>query len=292
VNLDLIIVNYNTASDLRACLESIEERLGRVSTTVVDNGSTDGSQEMVREIFSWVNLVENPGNPGYASACNAGLQATSQEYAFILNSDVEFLADGLEGLLEYMDSHKNLAVVGPKLLNTDLTRQMSCRKFPTMLENIVHGFLGDMWPSNPFSKSYQMKELEAEEPCEVDWVSGAAMLLRRGAVNVVGGFDEGYFMYVEDVDLCWRLKQAGFEVGYYPGFELVHHIGRASEQQSLRMNYQHHKSMYRFFRKRYRGLKALFLKPIIITGLTARFLATLASRKIRSLRQIRTQKFP
>jgi N-acetylglucosaminyl-diphospho-decaprenol L-rhamnosyltransferase len=284
MNLALVIINYNTARDLKACLNSVREKLGDVSTLVIDNGSNDGSQEIVRREFPWVELVENPGNPGYASACNVGMRATDTPYVLILNSDVEFLGDGLEGLLSYMDSHKDVAVAGPKLLNSDGTRQMSCRRFPSMLENVAHGFLGDIWPGNPFSKSYQMKELEGEEPCEVDWVSGAAMLLRRGAVDVVGGFDEGYFMYVEDVDLCWRLRKASFSAVYYPGFDLVHHIGRASEQQSMRMHYQHHLSMFRFFRKRYQGLKGILLSPVIVAGLAARFLIVAALKKIRSIR--------
>jgi len=99
---------------------------------------------------------------------------------------------------------------------------------------------------------------------------------------VIGGFDETYFMYVEDVDLCWRLKKAGFKVVYYPAFRLVHHIGRASEQQSLRMHYQHHRSMYIFFQKRYQGLKGKLLSPLIVAGLAARFLVVLAIRKLRS----------
>ncbi len=282
MKLALVIINYNTAADLKACLLSIREKLGDVATVVVDNGSTDGSREMVRAEFPSVELVENPGNPGYASACNAGLKSTAQPYIFLLNSDVEFLEGGLNGMLDYMDSHVGVAVAGPKLLNSDGTRQMSCRRFPSMVENIVHGFLGEIWPSNPFSKAYQMKELEGEEPCEVDWVSGAAMLVRRAAIEVIGGFDETYFMYVEDVDLCWRLSKAGFKVVYYPAFRLMHHIGRASEQQSLRMHYQHHRSMYIFFRKRYQGLKGKLLSPLIVAGLTARFLVVLAIRKLRS----------
>ncbi len=284
VSLALAVINYNTAGDLEACLLSIREKLGDVPTVVIDNGSSDGSPDMVRRDFPWAKLVENPGNPGYASACNAGLRATAEPYVFILNSDVEFLEDGLDELLEYVDSHKGVAVAGPRLLNSDGSRQMSCRRFPSMLENAVHGFLGDIWPGNPLTRSYQMKGLEELEPCEVDWVSGAAMLLRRAAIEVVGGFDETYFMYVEDVDLCWRLRQVGFSVCYYPGFQLLHHIGRASGQQSLRMSYQHHRSMFVFFRKRYRGWKGVVLTPLVLLGLIGRFVLSLLIRKIRAVR--------
>jgi GT2 family glycosyltransferase len=252
---------------------------------VVDNGSTDGSREMVMEEFPWARLVDNPGNPGYASACNRGLGATSEPYVFILNSDVEFLEDGMEEVLDYLDAHPDVGVLGPMLLNSDGTVQMSCRRFPSMMENAVHGFLGEVWPDNPFTKSYQMKDMERNEPRDVDWVSGAAMLLRRDAVEKVGGFDERYFMYVEDVDLCWRVKRAGYRVVYHPAFRLVHHIGRASSQQSLRMLYRHHQSMFIFFRKRYRGWRGLALTPFVAVGLAARFALELVIRRLRAARE-------
>lgn len=277
-----VVINYNTQEDLRRCLRTMEENLGRLRAVVVDNGSTDGSQRMVREEFPWVILLENPGNPGYASACNAGIRVADHPYVFILNSDVEFVDGELETLVFYMEEHPSVGALGPMVLNADGTRQMSCRRFPSMLENVVHGFLGELWPQNPLTRSYQMKDLQGEEPREVDWVSGAAMLLRREATERVGGFDEAYFMYVEDVDLCWRLRRAGYRVVYHPGFRLVHHIGRASSLQSTRMLYQHHRSMYIFFRRRYAGWRGTLLTPVILFGLAARFLLTWSLRKVRS----------
>lgn len=285
MRMALCVVNYNTREELRACLRSARERLGEVAAVVVDNGSRDGSQEMVREEFPWARLVENPGNPGYASACNRGIAATREPYVFILNSDVEFRADGPEVMLDFMDAHPEVGALGPMVLNSDGTVQMSCRRFPSMLENAVHGLAGDIWPGNPFTRSYQMKDLCREEPCDVDWVSGAAMLLRREAAEAVGGFDETYFMYVEDVDLCWRLKRAGFRVVYHPGFRLVHHVGRASAQRSVRMLWEHHRSMFIFFRRRYRGWKGVALLPAVTAGLAARFALTLALQKLRAWRE-------
>ncbi len=279
--VSLVIVNYNTAADLRACLSSARECLPGAEAVVVDNGSSDGSVEMVREEFPWARLLENPGNPGYASACNRGLQISTRPYAFILNSDVVFTVGGLEGVLDYMDEHSHVAALGPLVLNPDGSPQMSCRRFPSMLENAVHGLLGELWPDNPFTRSYQMKDLERKEPCEVDWVSGAAMLLRREAALALGGFDESYFMYVEDVDICWRLRKAGYRVVFHPGFRLVHHIGKTSSQQSTRMLYHHHRSMFIFFRKRYRGWRGWLLLPPVLAGLAARFVLSLLLRKGR-----------
>jgi GT2 family glycosyltransferase len=285
VRASLVIVNYNTANDLRKCLASIDEALAEVETVVVDNGSSDGSREMVNGEFPWARLVDNPGNPGYASACNRGIGATVQPYIFILNSDVEFTGDGLGDLIDYLDVNPDVGALGPMVLNSDGSIQMSCRRFPSMLENIVHGFLGDVWPGNPFTRRYQMKDVCRDEIREVDWISGAAMLLRREAAESVGGFDEAYFMYVEDVDICWRLREAGYRVIYDPDMRLVHHIGRTSSQQSMRMLYQHHRSMYIFFRKRYTGTRGWLLLPPVVLGLAGRIALTLLVRGVRGLRR-------
>lgn len=280
----LVIVNYNTAADLRKCLESAREMLGGVETLVVDNGSSDGSREMVKGEFPEVRLLDNPGNPGYASACNRGIAATGRPYVFILNSDVEFLEGGLDTLLDRMEADRDIGAAGPMVLNSDGSTQMSCRRFPSMLENVAHGFMGEIWPGNPLTARYQMKDLCRDEPCDVDWVSGAAMLLRREAALEVGGFDEAYFMYVEDVDICWRLRRAGYRVVYDPSMRLLHHIGRTSSQQSLRMLYHHHRSMFIFFRKRYRGWGGVLLLPFVAAGLAARLALCLLIRWLRGLR--------
>jgi GT2 family glycosyltransferase len=282
VRAALVIVNYNTAGDLRRCLQSVREMLPAVETAVVDNGSSDGSREMVAGEFPWVRLEDNPGNPGYASACNRGIRATTQPYVFIFNSDVEFLEDGIGAVLDHLDANPDIGALGPLVLNSDRSVQMSCRRFPSMFENLVHGFLGDIWPDNPYTRSYQMKGLCRDEPTDVDWVSGAAMLLRREAADRVGGFDESYFMYVEDVDICWRMREAGYRVVYNPALRLVHHIGRTSSQQSIRMLYHHHRSMFVFFRKRYRGWQGLALLPVVVVGLAGRFTLTIIIQKVRA----------
>ena len=277
----LVVINYNTRDDLRACLLSAEERLPGYPVVVVDNGSHDGSQEMVEKEFHWVRLVRNRGNLGYASACNQGIGVTSEPYVFILNSDVEFPGNGLEEILDFMDEHPEVGALGPLVLNPDGSRQMSCRRFPSLLESVVHGFLGELWPDNPLTRRYQLKDLPTDRPREVDWVSGAAMLLRREAVEKVGGFDERYFMYVEDVDLCWRLRHAGYRVYFHPGFRVVHKVGRSSSQQSLRMLWEHHRSMLVFFRRRYRGWKGALAAVPVYLGVLARFAITAASRLLR-----------
>lgn len=280
----LVVINYNTRDDLRACLFSAQDKLPGFPVVVVDNGSTDGSREMVERDFPQVRLVKNRGNLGYASACNLGIRMTKEPYVFILNSDVEFPAGGLEVLLDFMDDHPEVAALGPLVLNPDGSRQMSCRRFPTLWESVVHGFLGEIWPDNPLTRRYQLKDLPPDRPREVDWVSGAAMLLRREAVERVGGFDEAYFMYVEDVDLCWRLRQAGYRVYFHPGFRAIHKIGSSSSQRSLRMLWEHHRSMLIFFRRRYRGWrKAIAVVPVYM-GVLGRFTFVVITRVYQKIR--------
>ncbi len=274
MSMAAVIINFNTRDDLRRCLASLANA-GAGEILVVDNGSTDGSQEMVRAEFPAVRLLDNPGNRGYSSACNCGIRATACDYVFILNSDTEF-PDDLGKLTQYMEAHPELGALGPMLLNGDGTLQMSCRKFPTISGSLWHGLLGDWLPDNRFTRKYHMKDFDHSLACEVDWVSGAAVLLRREALAQSGLFDEGYFMYVEDVDLCWRLRQSGWQVGYCPEVRVVHYIGRTSRQQSARMLLAHHRSMYRYFTKTEPGLKGMLLRPFILAGVATRFLLSLA----------------
>ena len=283
MRLALVFINYNTREDLRRALLSLRN-LGRedqYEALVVDNGSSDGSQRMLEEEFPWVRLLSNPTNGGYAQACNLGAMASPAPYVMVLNSDVEFLKGHPLELVDWMEERPEAGAVGPRLLNTDGSLQFSCRGFPSLWVSLGHAFLGDLFPGNPFTRAYQMKDCGHDRPMAVEWVSGAAMLLRRSAFEEAGGFDEGYFMYVEDVDLCWRLRRLGWEVYYLPQVELLHHVARSSSQQGTRMLYHHHRSMFRFFRRRHPGPAGLALAPLVMAGIAARFLLVLALRCLR-----------
>ncbi len=284
--LALIIINYNTREELRAALRSIERlKPGEeLEVLVVDNGSSDRSQEMVKEEFPWVKLVLNDLNRGYAQACNLGILFTQAPYVMVLNSDVEFLQGHPLDLVHFLENHPQAGAVGPQLLNSDGSLQFSCRNFPSLKVSLGHAFLGDLFPRNPFTRSYHMIDFDHRKVSEVDWISGAAMMLRRQAFEEAGGFDEGYFMYVEDVDLCWRLKRTGWKVFYCPEVKIVHHIARASSQQSTRMLFQHHRSMYRFYRREAEGERSYLLNMAILAGITARFVFVWSINLIRLIR--------
>ena len=268
-----VVINRNTREMLRACLESLlaQDFEGELELWVVDNGSIDGSQGMVLEEFPGVNLVWNDDNRGYAKACNDGLRVTRAPYVILMNSDTVLSVDTVSVVAGHLDSHPGCAAAGPRLLNADGTLQLSCREFPTMGEAFAHAFVGLFRPGNRYSAKYKKAAWDHAAGSEVDWVSGAFMALRRGPVEAVGGFDEGYFMYVEDVDICWRLRDAGKTVDYIAGGDVVHHVAQSSRMASTRMALQHHLSMLRFQRKTYRGPCKPAVDAAVALGVAARF---------------------
>jgi len=257
--LSVIIVNRNTCDVLRACLRSLEPPLasGDVEVIVVDNGSADGSPQMVAAEFPAVTLIALPENRGFAVANNIGMRAARGRYFLILNSDTEILADALERICDYLDANPDVGALGPQLLNTDRTLQYSCRRFPSFRTALFHRYsiMTKLFPRNRFSSQYLMTDVGHDHTMDVDWVSGAALVVRREVFEQSGGFDEGFFMYAEDVDWCYRIKQAGWRIVYLPEAQILHHIGKSTRLVPYAMIYQRHRSMWRFYRKHYsRGI--------------------------------------
>lgn len=282
-DIALVFISYNTRADLAAALDSVRRlpEAGELRVIVVDNGSTDGSIEMVRDEYPEARLIVNAANGGYSQACNLGILDSDTPYVMVLNSDIEFNRGGPREMAAWMEANPGVGAAGPRVLNTDGSVQYSCRDFPSLPVSLGHAFLGELFPDNPFTRSYHMKGCGHDRDMAVEWVSGAAMMLRRTATEEVGGFDEGYFMYVEDVDLCWRLRQSGWEIRYYPEVEILHHIARSSSQQSTRMLYQHHRSMFRFYRRRHAGPSGMLFSPFIAAAIAARFGFVLVLGRLR-----------
>lgn len=281
-----IIINRNTREFLRDCLASTraQEYEDGVSVWVVDNGSTDGSQQMVLQEFHGANLVWNDGNVGYARACNQGAAHTSEPYLLFMNSDTVLSLSTVREIVEYFEGNPGVGVVGPRILNSDGSLQFSCREFPSMGDAFQHAFIGLFSAENPGSSRYKKTEWEHAEEAEVDWVSGCFIAVRRDAFEAAGGFDEKYFMYVEDVDLCWSIRQSGWSVWYLPRGDVVHHIGMSSQAVPARMVLHHHASMLRFHRKTYRGRARPLVNAAVAVGVAARFLLIMALNSYYRLR--------
>lgn len=277
----MIILNWNTCALLEKCLHSLEcPQPGIVfEVLVVDNASEDGSREMVRDLFPHVRLRVNPTNIGFGAGNNSGIPETTGRYILFLNSDTVVLEGALSRLVQYADSRPEVGIVGPKLLNADGSLQYSCRRYPGLGAGLFRNTpLGRLFPNNRYAADYLMQDWDHSEPRDVDWVSGAALMVRRRLVEQIGAFDEDFFMYCEDVDLCWRANHAShpdlqgqnWRVAYYPGAVIYHFIGKSSDQVPTRMTYEFHRSQYLFYKKHYAGSMSPLLRPLIPMGIAAR----------------------
>ena len=270
-----VVVSFNSAAYLPECLRSLRSE-GVVDVVVVDNASSDGSVQATRVADPDVRVVETGANLGFGSAANRGVATTLSEYVLILNPDTVVEPGAVKALSEALDRDPGLAVVGPRMENLDGTVYPSVRRFPDLNVAFGHAFLGLVWPANRYTRRYRMLDWDHDQPApDVDWVGGACLMVRRAAFDVVGGFDEAYFMYVEDVDLCWRLGQAGWRIGYEPGGRVVHALGGSSRMAPYRMIAAHHRSLLRFVSKSTSGARRATV-PVVAAGLAVRTLAAWA----------------
>lgn len=278
-DLAIVIVNYNVCELLRRCLASVQESQGHLSIQicVVDNASTDHSVEMVRAEFPSVHLIANDVNVGYPAGNNQGLKLLGVDhesaeqrprYCLLLNPDTEVPADGFARLLDYLDRHEDIGVIGPKVILPDGTLDLACRRsFPTP-EVSSYRMLGlsRAFPRSKRFGRYNMTYLDENEIAEVDSVVGAFMMVRTKAVNEVGLMDERFWMYGEDLDWAKRIKDCGWQVVYYPPVEVLH-VKRASSRQNSRTQYEFYRAMLIFYHKHYRADTPYPLHLAIILGL-------------------------
>ena len=263
-----VVVNYNTRDYLLQCLRSLRVD-GVARVVVVDNASVDGSGEALRQSDPDAVLLPMTSNLGYGTAANRGVAAVDSDYVLILNPDAVVEPGTVKVLAAALDRDPGLAVVGPRMEEPDGSLYPSARCFPNLLDAAGHAFLGLVLPANRYTRRYRMLDWDHSAPGEVDWVSGACLLARRSAFRAVGGFDEAYFMYAEDVDLCWRLRRAGWRVGYEPGGRVMHSLGASSRQMPYRMILAHHRSLLRFASRSTTGPRRLLL-PVVAAGLAVR----------------------
>jgi len=275
--LTISICSWNTSGDLRACLESLQsvrdEALFEV--IVVDNASTDGSPDMVDREFPWVRLLRQSRNLGFSAGHNLAMRHRQGKHVFLLNSDTIVHSGAIRTLLNQVALRADAGILGPKILNPDGTLQLSCRRFPSPIAALFRNtILGRLFPRNRYAREYLMQDYDHAAPQAVDWLSGAALLATEPFIETVGGLDEAYFMYCEEMDWCWRAHAAGFSVWYIPQATVTHAIGRSTDQMVNRMIWQHRSSMLLFFRKhmlaRYPAAVRLPLYWLAVIGLSAR----------------------
>ena len=284
--LSILIVSWNTREMLQDCLNSLDTSRAagnnsaapplELEILVVDNNSSDGSAEMVRQKFPHVKLIENRENLGFARANNQAYEASTGEYVLMLNSDTVIHPGALENMVAFMETHRPAAGCGPRLLNTDNSLQISCyplltpgREFWRLM------FLDRLWRR----ASYPQERWSFDEPRPVEIIKGACILLRREALEQVGFLDERYFMYTEEMDLCYRLSQAGWQLWWVPQAVVTHHGEASSRLEAEKMYVQLYLSKGQFHRKFGGEHQARRFRRLLQFAYTPRWLATaLAAR--------------
>jgi N-acetylglucosaminyl-diphospho-decaprenol L-rhamnosyltransferase len=270
-DLAVVIVNYNAGQYLSRAVRSSFECAGdaRLDVVVVDNASADGSAEETLAAHPEARLIQNEDNVGFARAVNQGIRATAAPFVLLLNPDAEILSGTLAGLVKVAADHPRAGAIGPVVRDPDGGIYPSARKVSTLSEALGHSFIGLFKPENRYSRAYTMAEWDHRSERPVEWVSGSCMLLRRAALDQVGLMDEAYFFAVEDVDLCTRLRQAGWEVLFTPELEVLHQVG-ISRGRSRRITLEHSKSIYRYFVKFESAGWRVVLRPFVWLALRAR----------------------
>lgn len=253
-DVSIIIVSWNAKEYLQKCLDSIIEYSKSVKTEiiVVDNASNDGSPEIVESKYPQVKLIRNSENSGFAKANNLGYKYCSGKFVCLINSDVEIFEDCIGKMFEYMNEHPGVGMLGPKVLNSDGSLQLTFREFPGFKVNILRALALD----NYFSYSKKVlrnskKELENNKGIEVDFLSGCFMMIRKDTIDKIGLFDEDYFFYAEDKDLCKKFWNNGSRIEYFQGAEAVHYLYGSSKGDYDKFYIQEIKANIQYVRKHY-----------------------------------------
>jgi N-acetylglucosaminyl-diphospho-decaprenol L-rhamnosyltransferase len=280
-----VVVNYNAGAALTDCVGSVLAQEPSPELVVVDNASTDGSVDGLRRAHPGVRVVHSGGNLGYARAANLGIAATAAPVVAVLNPDTVLRPGTGAAVAAPFAAEGDLGAVGPRLCNADGSVYPSARRVPSLVDAVGHGLLFFVWRDNPFTRRYREIGADPDRRRDVDWVSGAAVWLRREALDDIGGWDERYFMYVEDVDLCWRLRRAGWRVAYEPAGTVEHLLGVSTANRPYRMIAEHHRSLLRFASVRFTGPRRVLLGPAA-AFLTARGALAMAHHRFAPARKV------
>ena len=276
-DVSIVVAAYNTADYLGRCLAALGERHELI---VVDAGSTDGSQALVRERFPHARLLELESNPGYGGALNAGIEVASEQLLVLMNADAWPLPGGVERLAAAADSEPRAGIVGPRLLNLDGTLQPTVRGFPT-LWRLATEYLFLRWfaPRSRALNAFYGSGFDHASRRDAEFLTGAVLLVRKELLEQIGGFDECFFMFNEEVDLCYRAREAGWRVVFSPDAEFIHARGASTSQVWPRMYREQLRSHLRFLQKHYGPRRAEHARRLLVVAMRFRALIFALARR-------------
>lgn len=291
IDISVVTVTYECRQLLGEMLASLPDAAGDRSyeVIVVDNASTDGVVGMLRKEWPEVRVVEMGSNAGFARANNRGLALARGRHLMLLNPDTRAQPGSLATLATFLEATPDAAIAAPMLVYPNLTDQGTARSFPTAAAAIFgrRSLLTRLWPSNRWSRRYLMgRSRGGADPFQVDWVSGAAMLVRREAIDRVGGLDEGFFMHWEDADWCHRMKDAGGAVYCVPSARIVHHEGGSRRGWPPAQLRAFHRGAYRYYAKHHASQWWNPLRYVAAVGLALRAAALIALYVLMSRRHV------
>ena len=253
MDLSIIIVNYHHSHILGDCLESVYRTIEKIQFEIilVDNSSTDGGLESILKNYPVIRFIKNSENAGFARANNQGAKIASGDFLLFINPDTIVIEDAIESMLDYIRSDSSIGILGPKVLNSDQTVQYSCRKFPTIWSGLFNRYslATRLFPNNRYSRDYLMLDYDHNSIRSVDWVSGCCMMMSKSTFKKANGFDENYFLFIEDVDLCQVIKKKGLRVVYFPNAKIFHKISSSNTRSTSRVIIKRHQGMIYYNQK-------------------------------------------
>lgn len=288
MDLSIIIVNYKTKDLTVACIESVFSSITSYNYEIIliDNSSNDGTIEAVSDLFPEVTTITNTDNVGFSKANNQGIRIAKGRYVLLLNSDTIVQQDTIQTMLPFMDENPIVGASGCKIVLPDGSLDKACKRgFPTPSASFYYAFgFSKLFPKIPRFNQYQLGYLSPDEAYPIDSLVGAFMLIRREAIEQVGMLDEEFFMYGEDIDWCYRIKQAGWVNYYYPKTQIVHYKGASSRRKPYKIIYEFHRAMILFHNKHYRKKYSWLTNAMVYIGVGVKFALSLARNKLRSAR--------
>jgi len=291
-DISIIIVSWNAKDLVQKCLDSILSISSRytLEVIVVDNASTDGVPDIVKEKFPKVKLIQNAANLGFAKANNIGINESTGRYVCLINSDVIVPDNCLDIMCGYMDQHQEIGILGPKVLNPDGTLQYTCREFPSFWNNICRVFaLDTTFPRSKIFGREFMTYWSYDEISDVDCVSGCFMFVRREALALVGLLDEDFFFYAEDKDWCKRFWNSGWRIIYYPSVKVYHHHAGSSSKDPTKYYIELIKANLQYFDKHHSKLTKSCYVLTLILHQQLRILGSLISLLIKPSKREETR---